>query len=294
MSDIKFSPSDNLWTEPESAANTNYQPTYPYNSVTQTESGHTFEMDDTPTRERIRLNHRSGTFIEMHPDGDEVHKVYGDGYEITIKNKNVIVKGTCNLTVEGDYNINVTESGTKKGNMNVQVAGDYNLLVQGRTNIRSHRDISISGDDDVSISANENFGGALRLSAADHFHLASDLVVSGSISADFISSSTRVNAGTGVYAGPLGFVSSFGGLSLGVPSAAAPIAVPGSINTVGPISSLTSVNAPLANFGLAKIGIMDAVLMTDVINSAVFNGHIHQSTGPYSPTTPSLIQFLSL
>jgi hypothetical protein len=288
MSDIKFSPSDNLWTEPESAANTDYQPTYPYNSVTQTESGHTFEMDDTPTRERIRLNHRSGTFIEMHPDGDEVHKVYGDGYEITIKNKNIIVKGTCNLTVEGNYNIDVL------GDMNTQVAGDYNVFVKGKTNVRSHRDISISGDDDVSISANENFGGALRLSAADHFHLAADLVVSGSISADFISSSTRVNAGTGVYAGPLGFVSSFGGLSLGVPSAAAPIAVPGSINTVGPISSLTAVNAPLANFALAQIGIMDAVLMTDVINSAVFNGHIHQATGPFAPTTPPLIQFLSL
>ena len=286
MSDIKFSPSDNLWTEPESAANTDYQPTYPYNSVTQTESGHTFEMDDTPTRERIRLNHRSGTFIEMHPDGDEVHKVYGDGYEITIKNRNVIVKGTCNLTVEGNYNIDVL------GDMNTQVAGDYNVLVKGRTNVRSHRDISISGDDDVSISANENFGGALRLSACDHFHLASDLVVSGSISADFISSATRVNAGTGVYAGPLGFVSGLGGLSLGVPNALAPIAAPGSINTVGPISSLTSVNAPLANFALAKIGIMDAVLMTDIINSTIFNAHIH--IAPYGPTSPPLTPFLGL
>jgi hypothetical protein len=50
----------------------------------------------------------------------------------------------------------------------------------------------------------------------------------------------------------------------------------------------------VANFGLANIGIMDAVLMTDVINSAVFNGHIHQATGPFAPTTPPLIQFLSL
>ena len=72
---------DSGWTEPESAANTDYQPQYPYNQVMQTESGHFFEMDDTPTRERVRLNHRSGTFIELHPSGDEVHKVYGDGYE---------------------------------------------------------------------------------------------------------------------------------------------------------------------------------------------------------------------
>ena len=288
MSDIKLPPAGQQWTEPESAANTDYQPTYPYNSVTQTESGHTFEMDDTPTRERIRLNHRSGTFIEMHPDGDELHKVYGDGYEIIVKNKNVRIVGTCNLSIEGNYNIDV------KGDMNVQVGGDYTSLVKGRTNMRSRGDLSISGDDDVSISANENFGGALRLSACDHFHLASDLVVSGSISADIITSKTRVDALVGMSAGYAGFVSSTGGLSLGIPSPATPIAVPGCINTVGTITSLAAVNAPLANFGLAKIGIMDAVLMTDVINSAVFNGHIHQSTGPYSPTTPSLIQFLSL
>ena len=84
---------DNSWTEPESAANTDYQPIYPYNNVQVTESGHSFEMDDTPTRERVRLQHRSGTFIEMHPNGDEVHKVYGNGYEITIKDKNVLIKG---------------------------------------------------------------------------------------------------------------------------------------------------------------------------------------------------------
>ena len=66
---------DRGWTEPESAANTDYQPKYPYNNVTQTESGHTFDMDDTPTRERIRSNHRSGTLIEMHPNDPKVQKL---------------------------------------------------------------------------------------------------------------------------------------------------------------------------------------------------------------------------
>ena len=37
---------DDGWTEPESAANTSYQPVYPYNNVKQTEAGHLFEMDD--------------------------------------------------------------------------------------------------------------------------------------------------------------------------------------------------------------------------------------------------------
>jgi len=279
-------PSDNLWTEPESAANADNQPVYPYNDVTQTESGHLFELDDTPTRERVRLQHRSGTFFEMHPNGDEVHKVYGDGYEIVIKNKNVLIKGTCNITINGDANMHVL------GDHNVQVDGDYNLQVAGKMNQRVVGDISLSSDNDVSLTANENFGGSLRLAAADHLYLASDLVVGGSISADIINAETRVNAGTGVFAGPLGFVSGVGGLSLGVPSAATPVAVPGCINTVGAITSLASVNAPIANFALAKCGIMDAVLMTDVINSTIYNYHIHPS--PKGPTGPPMTQFFGI
>ena len=279
-------PSDNIWTEPESAANADNQPVYPYNDVTQTESGHLFELDDTPARERVRLQHRSGTFFEMHPNGDEVHKVYGDGYEIIIKNKNVLIKGTCNITINGDANMHVL------GDHNVQVDGDYNLQVAGKMSQRVVGDISLSSDNDVSLTANENFGGSLRLAAADHLYLASDLVVGGSISADIINAETRVNAGTGVFAGPLGFVSGVGGLSLGVPSSATPVAVPGCINTVGAITSLASVNAPTANFALAKCGIMDAVLMTDVINSTIYNYHIHPA--PRGPTGPPMTQFFGI
>lgn len=279
-------PSNNLWTEPESAANADNQPVYPYNDVTQTESGHLFELDDTPTRERVRLQHRSGTFFEMHPNGDEVHKVYGDGYEIVIKNKNVLIKGTCNITINGDANMHVL------GDHNVQIDGDYNLQVAGKMNQRVVGDVSVSSDNDISLTANENFGGSLRLAAADHLYLASDLVVGGSISADIINAETRVNAGTGVFAGPLGFVSGVGGLSLGVPSAATPVAVPGCINSVGAITSLASVNAPIANFALANCGIMDAVLMTDVINSTIYNYHIHPS--PKGPTGPPMTQFFGI
>ena len=95
--DINSPPLTNVWTEPESAANTYYQPVYPYNNVTQTEAGHKFEMDDTPTRERVCLSHRVGTFIEMHPNGDEVHKVYGNGFTIVVSNKNVLKIGRAHV-----------------------------------------------------------------------------------------------------------------------------------------------------------------------------------------------------
>lgn len=242
-------PSDNLWTEPESAANTDYQPIYPYNNATLTEAGHSFELDDTPTRERVRLQHRTGTFIEMHPNGDEVHKVYGDGYEITIKNKNVLIKGTCNITIEGDCNMQVLKD------MNVSVKGDYNLEVAGRMNQRVVGDISISSDEDVSITANENFGGSVRIAAADNVTISSDLVVAGSVAADIVTAETRVNAGTGVYAGPLG------------------------VYSVGPITSLVSVQAPLGTFSL-----MTAIMMTDTINTGIYKTHIHPT--PKGPSGP--------
>jgi hypothetical protein len=206
---------DKGWTEPESAANTSYQPIYPYNDVKQTESGHLFEMDDTPTRERIRLQHgKTLTFIEFHPNGDQVHKVFGNDFEITIKNKNVLIKGNCNITVNGDCNMEV------KGNHNVDVKGDYNLQVAGKMNTRVKGDVSLSSDSDVSVKAGTDFGGnSISLAATDVVQIRSDLNVAGSIQGDIITSKTRVDAGTGVRAGPLGFVSLTGGLAVGFPVA---------------------------------------------------------------------------
>jgi hypothetical protein len=257
MATIPQPPSDNLWTEPESAANIETPPVYPYNNIQQTESGHSFELDDTPTRERVRLQHRIGTFLEMHPNGDEVHKVYGTGYEIHLNGKNVLIKGTCNITIEGDANMEI------KGDHNVQVAGDYNLLVGGKMNTRVVGDISQSSDGDLSITANENFGGAIRMAAADHVYIDSDLIVAGSAAADLITAESRINAGTGVYAGILGVYSQ------------------------GPITSLTLVEAPVV-----KTGILDAVLMSDVINKGIYNTHIHNS--PKGPTSPPLTPFFGV
>jgi hypothetical protein len=284
MSEINSPPIESSWTEPESAANTYYQPIYPYNNVQQTEAGHKFEMDDTPTRERVCLSHRSGTFIEMHPNGDEVHKVYGNGFTIIVSNKNILISGDCNIEIEGNCNLNVLKD------MNIQVGGNYNLQVRGETNIRSVGDMDILGDTDVRITADENFGGTMYLGAADHISIASDLNVGGSIHADMINAESRVTAGTGVFAGEDGFTTS-GGVSAGFPTPATPIAVPGQINALGSVYAAVSVNAALANFSLAKIGVMDAVLMSDKINSTIFNSHIHGNGNNGTPTTMPITQF---
>lgn len=288
------------WFEPESAANTDYQPIYPYNNITQTESGHSFEMDDTPTRERIRLQHRSGTFIEMHPNGDEVHKVYGDGYEITIKNKNVLVEGTCTVTINGDSNINV------KGDKIEMIEGNYELHVLGNYSQTVEKTAILSTIGDLSIGCGGALNGTLTLSTGSHFVVDGDLKVRGEVIADKIYSKTRVDAGTGVSAGPLGFVTATGGISVGVPSSALAIAVPGcilapdiylipgtgyagfgSVNAAivngltinGGVINGGSINAGFLTAGLTDIGLMQAIRMADTINLPIYNSHIHYVGG---------------
>lgn len=282
---LKSSPSKNLWTEPPSPASTESPPIYPYNNIQVTEAGHSIELDDTPGRERIRIQHgMAKTFVEMHPNGDQVVKIFGDGYEIIAGNKNVSIKGTCNIIIEGDCNMDV------KGDMNQQVAGDYNLIVAGKTNIRSAKDVSISGDADVSISANENFGGALRLSAAQSLNIGSDVYVGGSITCDTLTAESRVNGNMGVYAGPYGFTSALGGISLGIPTAATPVAVPGAINTVGPITSMVSCNAPLGNWSLSQQAMSRSTLMTDTVNTGIYDSHIHPTPkGPSGPPSTPMV-----
>jgi hypothetical protein len=289
-SDINKPPVDGLWVEPEGPTEDN-TPKYPYNNVTQTESGHSFEMDDTPGFERVRIQHRSGSFTEFNANGDVTTKIIGNGFEIIAGNKNVQISGTCNIQIDGDCNLNV------KGDMNQLVEGDYNLIVQGETNFRSVGEMYISGDDDVSIAANENFGGSLRLSAAENLYLNGDLNVGGSITCDTLTAESRVNAGMGVVAGPYGFTSATGGLSLGYPTPLTPVATPGSITCVGsilaflPITSLSLLAAPFATVpGVATIGLMDAVWMTDAVNTSIYDSHIHMS--PRGLTSPPLMPMI--
>lgn len=202
------------WTEPESAANTDFQPSYPYNNIQQTESGHSFEMDDTPGRERVRLHHRSGTFVEMHPNGDEVHKVYGDGYEITIKNKNVLIQGVCNITIQGDSILHVqgdsysqvdgTVYQNVKGNVKQVVQGDAQQTINGDFDINAAGDINLSaasvninsdlyvrGDigTSQSIQADGNIGAKLSVSAGKSVE-----------TTGFMLAATTIDAGVSVFA----------------------------------------------------------------------------------------------
>jgi hypothetical protein len=135
------------WSEPESK----YKAEYPLNHVYQSESGHTTEFDDTPDAERIHIYHRMGSFIEWHPDGTVVYKSAKDQYEVTVKDRNIYVGGTCNITVEG--NTNVYTKGVMRmesdGDMFIETRSNLRIGAMGTCHIESNRDMHVGSQGNI-------------------------------------------------------------------------------------------------------------------------------------------------
>jgi uncharacterized protein YcbK (DUF882 family) len=136
-------PGGEAWDEPESA----FRGAYPYNKVTQTESGHIIEVDDTPGSERLHIYHRSGTYIEIDANGSMVKRTKGSSYEIIDRNGKISIAGRADISVNGACNI--------------FVGNDANIEVEGDTNITCHNDITAQA------------GGTFNLSAVEEFNIAS-------------------------------------------------------------------------------------------------------------------------
>ena len=105
-----------------------YKAAYPNNAVHQTSSGHVIEIDDTSGYERIHIFHKSGTFIEMHENGDVVtqHKngfrtVTGNDKLHVTKDLDIIVGGDCNFSVNGDIVM------TSLSNIDIHAAGQIEI-----------------------------------------------------------------------------------------------------------------------------------------------------------------------
>ena len=176
------------------------------------------------------------------------------------------------MRVQGDM------TQTIEGNFQQHIKGNYTQLVEKTSTIQSQGDLLLGGG--------YSSAGSVTIETGDVMLLKCDLSVKGEITAQKITSRTRVDAVTGVSAGPLGFVTTEGGVSVGVP-----VAVPGQIITTsnilcgGSVDAATAVNAPKGTFGY-----MDAVLMSDLVNTTLFDYHFH--IAPLGPTSPSLIRMV--
>lgn len=90
---------------------------YPRNKVFSTKAGHYLEIDDSPSGNRIKLYHSSGTETEIDNDGNV------DQY--VVSNVTQQVDGDVDQTIDGD----VTQ--TVKGNVDQTVKGNVDRLIEG-------------------------------------------------------------------------------------------------------------------------------------------------------------------
>ena len=155
---------DEEWGFPVSPA----KPVYPYNKSMTTESGHIIEIDDTLGVERMSLEHRSGTFHEIHPDGSEVTRIVNDNYTVVAKDNKLIIGGDVDVSIEkGNVRIAVAT-----GNADIYVAGSTDLMVDGNVNatVGGNLQADITGTTDVTSAGKitiTNTGGASEKENAD-------------------------------------------------------------------------------------------------------------------------------
>lgn len=233
---------DYSWTEPAS----DWDAKYPLNQVIATESGHTFEMDDTPGAERIRIQHRTGTFTEIQSNGQQIYKIIADKYEIVAANNNVLIKGVCNVTIEGDSVLNI------KGDAYAQIEKNLYQTVLGDAKITA-KTAKIQSEGDIDIIAGSATG-EITLTAAGGVNINGDLNVGGMITAkQSISSAQNVTAGMKLFS------------QLGV-------------ETFGPITSSISVWSPFTS-GISVSDIRGSMELIRLL----YNMHVHPRTGTPIP-----------
>lgn len=121
--------------EPDTA----YDAKYPHNKVTQTTSGHVIEIDDTPDAERIHVFHKSGTFIEMRPNGDVVTQ-HKNGWRSVTGDDKLYVSNNLDIQVAGNLNIEANTGTIQIGEGDV-IASQVSLV----THIHNNQDGPLTG-----------------------------------------------------------------------------------------------------------------------------------------------------
>lgn len=156
------------WSEPANP----YAARYPFNHVQETESGHIFEMDDTRSKERVHLAHRTGTFLEFLPDGSRVDKAANDQYTIVHRDSFEHVERTKVITVDSGLKILVNkDEGSEGYDLEVKAGGPVNITVRGgNVNLRVENgnvESYINGNLNENITGNVNrtVGGSITVNS---------------------------------------------------------------------------------------------------------------------------------
>ncbi len=141
MTGIPAAGDQGTFGEPELAS----APQYPYNHTYGTKSGHLEEFDDTPGAERINIEHRTGTGIEMFSDGSMVERVKGNHFITDFGDAYTGIMGKYFLSSVNDMHIRST------ADMVQQSDGSFKLLIGNDGQITVSGDYVLSVGEDIKI-----------------------------------------------------------------------------------------------------------------------------------------------
>ena len=142
---------------------------YPANSAYTTHGGHIIELDNTKGHERIHVQHKKGTSVELSPEGDMYSKVKKD-FQLMVDG-NVEINSNKQITLTGKEGIKMNYGGTElnmgksdfsmggsSGSMNVD---DY-IVTSSSARVVSSTTLTLGSALETSVSAT----GLLSLSSA--------------------------------------------------------------------------------------------------------------------------------
>ena len=149
---------------------TSFESEYPFNHVTYSESGHLFEMNDTPQNEKIRLMHRSTSYLEFDVLGNNIENIVSEKHLYVDSNFKSQILGNYDQVIGGSYNLFMNSRGGHDSNIKIGKGGDLNVvsesgnirleakgggkiilkgseveIINKKTNSTENRDLTISG-----------------------------------------------------------------------------------------------------------------------------------------------------
>jgi hypothetical protein len=176
-----------MWNEPYPPYNT----TYPYNSVSESESGHSIEMDDTPNAERISITHRTGTGYDIYPSGTKLEKIVKDNYSIVHGSDFCYINGKLEVSVENVAKIRI------KGKTTIEIDGDVDWKIGGKMNLSIGKELNIKTGGTI----NYDVTGDIQQVSTGSYHAKAggsyDALVSGKIAFD----GNRIDLNSGIAPG---------------------------------------------------------------------------------------------
>jgi len=191
-------PPDTSVRHPETSHNAEYYT----NKKATTESGHEFEFDDTVGSERIRIGHKSGSYIEWSPDGRKTESVVGQEHKYVSQGSTCTIDGNSDHKYNGNLRISSADQ-------HMEINGVYSVAASEQFVFTAQKASTIIVLDDLFImcknltvvteaDANFQIGGSLAISATADINLQAGGVVSISSGGEM---STK-NGGTNTLTAP--------------------------------------------------------------------------------------------